>query len=515
MVGAVIGNYQLVRKLGQGGMGVVYLGQHVLLGRRAAIKVLLPALSARTDVVSRFFNEARAVTSISDLGIVQIFDFGHHTDGSAFIVMEFLEGEPLDHRLARMGRLPVDEALRLCRQVAGSLAAAHTQHIIHRDLKPENIFLVRDAEMASGERTKILDFGIAKLSDEQHPGNVKTHTGMLVGTPKYMSPEQCRGIADIDHRSDIYALGCVLFHLLAGRPPFEGEGIGDIISAHIREPAPPPSSQAPGIPPRVDALVLRCLAKAPADRFQTMVDLAAALGSLLQQMPAGAPANAAPAYHSLPTAKVLLEGAPTPTTLGAGLGQFAPAPLRPRRIGLWIAGALVSGAVGTGLAIVGTGNDKPKDSVVTPQGGTDSDSDIHSDAGAGSAMVAEHPNIVLDAPAATGDTVRPPVGSGSGSATATVVTPPAKNPCDTMDVEDVMKQASNQFSAGYAKAALQLVAKALACKQTILMYRMAGMYACAAHDLSDAKLYFNKLPASAQAGVEQKCQLEGLNLRAP
>ena len=369
MVGAVIGNYQLVRKLGEGGMGVVYLGQHTLLGRHAAIKVLLPALSARTDIVNRFFNEARAVTSISDPGIVQVFDFGYHSDGSAFIVMEFLEGEPLDRRLARLGRLPAYEALRLCRQVASSLAAAHAQHIVHRDLKPENIFLVRDGEVASGERSKILDFGIAKLSDE-HPGKVKTNTGMLMGTPTYMSPEQCRGLAEIDHRSDIYALGCVLFHLLTGRPPFEGEGIGDIISAHIREPAPSPSSRAPEIPPNVDALVLHCLAKAPADRFQTMVELASALGSLLEQVPAGALANTAPAYPLFPTTKLPLEGAQatpitfgssagpfapvTPTTLGASSGQLAPTAPRTRRIGLWIAGGLVVGAAGVGIAILGS-----------------------------------------------------------------------------------------------------------------------------------------------------------------
>jgi serine/threonine-protein kinase len=368
VVGAVIGNYQIVRMLGEGGMGVVYLGQHTLLGRRAAIKVLLPQLSARPDIVNRFFNEARAVTSISDPGIVQVFDFGYHTDGSAFIVMEYLEGEPLDRRLARLGRLPASEALRIGRQLASSLAAAHAQHIVHRDLKPENIFLVRDAEVASGERSKILDFGIAKLSDE-HPGKLKTSTGMLMGTPVYMSPEQCRGLAEVDHRSDIYALGCVLFHLMTGRPPFEGEGPGDIISAHIREPAPVPSSRAPEIMPGVDALVLRCLAKAPADRFQTMVEVSAAIGQVVQRMTPGAPVSAAPAYHMLPTT-VPLGGAQamphmlgtgvgqpspmTPTTLGATAGQFAPAAPRSRRIGLWIAGGLVVGAAGVAIAIVGT-----------------------------------------------------------------------------------------------------------------------------------------------------------------
>ncbi|MGH2898602.1 MAG: serine/threonine-protein kinase, partial [Solirubrobacteraceae bacterium] len=363
MVGAVIGNYQLLRKLGQGGMGVVYLGQHTLLGRRAAIKVLLPALSARSEIVQRFFNEARAVTSVSDPGIVQVFDFGYHSDGSAFIIMEYLEGEPLDRRLERLGRLPALEALRLGRQLASSLAAAHAQQIIHRDLKPENIFLVHDAEVTAGERTKILDFGIAKLSDD-HPGKIETSTGVLIGTPRYMSPEQCRGLADIDHRSDIYALGCVLFRLLTGKPPFDGEGPGDIISAHIREPAPVPSSQVPELPPAVDALVARCLAKSPAERFQSMADVTAAIGQALPL--AGAPAPAA-IQHLLPTTKVSIgvpvaapvapdplppdvapASAPAATTLGASSGQLALA-ARKRRT-LWIA-ALAIAAAAAGIAI--------------------------------------------------------------------------------------------------------------------------------------------------------------------
>src|SRR4051812_39827821 len=342
-------------------MGAVYLGQHQLLGRRAAIKVLLPELSARPDIVNRFFNEARAVTSISDPGIVQVFDFGFHTDGSAFIVMEYLEGEPLDCRLAKLRRFSPHEALRLARQLATSLATAHAQHIVHRDLKPENVFLVRDAEVASGWRSKILDFGIAKLADD-YPGKLKTHTGAVIGTPLYMSPEQCRGIAEIDHRSDIYALGCVVFHLLTGRPPFEGAGMGDIISAHIREPAPMPSAIAAGIPPAVDAMVLRCLAKSPADRYSTMLELAAAIGQLLPQLPvdtalqyadskaAAAGGAVPPTYHSeIPaTVSAAIAEAPVaataviPTTLGATTGQLTSS-VRSRRVRRWIAAVLVVG----------------------------------------------------------------------------------------------------------------------------------------------------------------------------
>jgi serine/threonine-protein kinase len=416
LIGAVIGNYQIVRKLGEGGMGVVYLGQHTLLGRRAAIKVLLPALSARPDIVNRFFNEARAVTTISDPGIVQVFDFGYHTDGSAFIVMEFLEGEALDRRLTRLGKLPVYEALRLCRQIASSLAAAHAQHIIHRDLKPENIFLVHDGEVASGERSKILDFGIAKLSDD-HPGKMKTNTGALMGTPVYMSPEQCRGLAELDHRSDIYALGCVLFHLMTGRPPFEGEGMGDIIAAHIREPAPAPSSFAPEIAPNVDALVLRCLAKAPADRYQTMIELATAIGQILPfltspEMPTrymyayqGGPTPPPPPYppqHGTPVPSPYPSSQhgtpappypssqhgtpvpppgtrpPTPPTLGSSVGQVAmpmptPAPTAPparsSKLAWWIAGIAVLGAAGTVVGMVATRNDGTHMAATAPDTG--------------------------------------------------------------------------------------------------------------------------------------------------
>src|SRR5688572_1863220 len=165
--GAQIGAYRVLKQIGEGGMGAVWLAEHIALGRRAALKVLHAQYSVRPDVVQRFFNEARAATAIADPGIVQIFDFGNHTDGSAYIVMELLDGEPLDRRLARSGSLEVGDALRIMRQVASTLGAAHARGIIHRDLKPENIFMVRDPEVSGGERAKILDFGIAKLVGDQ------------------------------------------------------------------------------------------------------------------------------------------------------------------------------------------------------------------------------------------------------------------------------------------------------------------------------------------------------------
>jgi serine/threonine protein kinase len=278
-----IGQYKILKTLGAGGMGTVYLGEHILLGRRAAIKTLLAALSSHHEIVERFFNEAKAISTISDPGVVQIFDFGYHVDGTAYIVMEFLEGESLATRLERLHKLTVGDSLRVARQIAGSLAAAHALGIVHRDLKPSNVFIVRDAEAQGGERTKILDFGICKLGDGAAESSV-TQTGQMLGTPVYMSPEQCRGAGKVDHRTDIYSVGCALYHMLTGQPPFDCDSVGDFIASHLKENPPVPSALDESIPPQVDALVMRCLAKDPNDRFQTMKDLHAAIERALAEI---------------------------------------------------------------------------------------------------------------------------------------------------------------------------------------------------------------------------------------
>ncbi len=309
--GTTIGQYRIVRKIGEGGMGAVYLAQHALLGRHAAIKLLLPALSAQREVVERFFNEARATTTVTDPGIVSVFDFGYHTDGSAYIVMEHLEGESLEARVHR-GPMAVVDALKIMRQVASSLAAAHACGIVHRDLKPDNVFMVRDPEAQGGERPKILDFGIAKLTSDA-PDRSRTRTGTLLGTPIYMSPEQCRGSGLVDHRSDIYSLGCVVYHMICGRPPFDFEGIGEIISAHLRE-APVPPSQF-GATMAIDDVVLRCLEKQPEQRYQTMNELRGACEALLARI-SGAGAMTIAMLPNAPAS-------PSPTTLGASSGEAA------------------------------------------------------------------------------------------------------------------------------------------------------------------------------------------------
>jgi tRNA A-37 threonylcarbamoyl transferase component Bud32 len=293
MIGETLGNYRVVSRLGMGGMGAVYIGEHTRIGRKVAIKVLLPELSRKQEIVDRFFNEARASTAIGHPGIVQTFDFGEHDDGSAFLVMELLTGEALNERLDRLGRLNEDDAARIARQCASALAAAHAAGIIHRDLKPANIFLARDPEMEAGERVKILDFGIAKLTDSGNAGELRTRTGSMMGTPAYMSPEQCRGAGLVDHRSDIYSLGCVIFRMVCGRPPFVAEGAGEIIACHLREPAPSPRSFAPALSAAFEAVVQRTLSKSPDARFASMAELAAVLQSLRQ----GGAAQHATAYR--------------------------------------------------------------------------------------------------------------------------------------------------------------------------------------------------------------------------
>jgi eukaryotic-like serine/threonine-protein kinase len=275
LIGATVGNYKIVEKIGEGGMGAVYRAEHSLIGRGVAVKVLLPELSKHEEVLTRFFNEARASSLIHHPGIVEVFDYGHHESGSAYLVMELLTGESLAARLRRERKLRSDVIFPLLRQIAGALGAAHAQDIVHRDLKPDNIFLVADPDVPGGLRAKILDFGIAKLAASA--SGLRTKTGAVMGTPPYMAPEQTRGAGKVDARADIYAVGCILFEMAAGRPPFAAKTHHEMMALH--QSAAPPKLRAidPSISPVLEALVARALAKHPADRQQSMAELAADL----------------------------------------------------------------------------------------------------------------------------------------------------------------------------------------------------------------------------------------------
>ncbi len=279
MIGKHINNYEVVSLLGEGGMGTVYLAVHPIMGRKAAIKVLKPELARDESLVSRFFNEARAANAIRHPNIIDIIDVGLLPDENVpYMLMEFLEGESLASRLERVRPLAVDSAVEIACQTASALAAAHSQGIVHRDLKPDNLFLVPDEMVHTGERVKVLDFGIAKLRDDMRGSSMKTRTGAIMGTASYMSPEQCQGLIEkIDSRTDVYALGIILYEMLCGAPPFVSEGFGDIIIMHVMREPEPPQRRNPAIPDAVAAAILRALAKDPDHRFATMVDFQTAL----------------------------------------------------------------------------------------------------------------------------------------------------------------------------------------------------------------------------------------------
>jgi serine/threonine-protein kinase len=252
-------------------MGAVYLAEHPFLWRKAAIKVLKSECASNADLVQRFLNEARAANAIHHPNIIDIIDVGILPEGVPYMMMEFLQGESLADRLHRVSRLPLSEALYIAGQIASALAAAHVVSIIHRDLKPDNVFIVPDLQNPGHEHVKVLDFGIAKLRPEFAPGTPKTSVGALMGTPAYMSPEQCMGkTTEIDHRADIYALGVILFEMLCGRTPFEGQSFGDFFLQHVTVAPEQPQSLNPELPAWVDALILKALEKQSANRIPTM-----------------------------------------------------------------------------------------------------------------------------------------------------------------------------------------------------------------------------------------------------
>jgi serine/threonine-protein kinase len=278
VIGRVVGKYRILEQIGEGGMGTVYRAEHTVLGSPAAVKVLLPVWTQDAVVVDRFFHEAKAATAIHHVGIVDVFDYGRLSNDQAWIAMELLRGEQLQDFMARhQGKLAPTVAQTIALQILSALDAAHHAGVVHRDLKPDNMFLVRDPGEPGGVRVKILDFGVAKLGADRFGAKMKTEGGTLLGTPSYMSPEQCRGSSEIDARADLYAFGCILFELLTGRPPFITQGALEVMSMHLHEPAPRLTSVAPGLPIELDALIAKLLVKDPSDRVPSAAYALAAL----------------------------------------------------------------------------------------------------------------------------------------------------------------------------------------------------------------------------------------------
>jgi serine/threonine-protein kinase len=271
------GKYRIDGFLKRGGMGSVYRGTHVLLNKPVAIKLIRPELVTSHDIVERFFREARAAAKLSHPNIVTVHDLGQTEDGTLYIIMEIVAGQSLKDLIVAEGPWAAARALRFCRGVASALSLAHRNGIVHRDLKPQNIMVFQDSE--GNESPKLLDFGIAKTLEPDSPA--LTSTGMVLGTPHYMSSEQAKGMP-ADQRSDIYALGVILYEMLVGKVPFDDKSIPSILVKHLTEPPRPPSTLRGGIPPEVETLVLRCLEKDPEKRFQTADDLGKALAARVE-----------------------------------------------------------------------------------------------------------------------------------------------------------------------------------------------------------------------------------------
>ncbi len=272
LLGQVLaGKYRMDERLNQGGMGAVYRGTHVLMDKTVAVKVLRPALAADEKIVARFSREARAASRISHPHAVSVTDFGESEDGVVFLVMEYLDGKTLKEIIREEGPLPLPRVVEIIRQVGGALDAAHEQGVVHRDLKSENIMLLNSA---GPDYAKVLDFGIAKINEPTgayDPG--LTAPDLVIGTPQYMSPEQCSQASEIDARSDLYSLGVIIYEMLAGHVPFTGQSPTAIMMKHLQDEAPSVLQERPDLPSGVGPVVQRAMAKLPDDRYQHVGDL--------------------------------------------------------------------------------------------------------------------------------------------------------------------------------------------------------------------------------------------------
>ncbi len=315
LIGQVlVDRYRITGKIGQGGMGAVYQAEHQLIGKQVAVKVLLDKYAQRDPVVARLEQEARLASSIGHEHIIDITDFGQTPDGRTFVVMEFLEGESLGACLSREGRLSEARAIHIARQVASALSAAHAKGILHRDVKPENIFLLRRRDQ---DFVKVVDFGISKsLHTGDSDGSTPrlTQTGMVLGTPLYMSPEQARGEDDLDQRIDIYALGVILYEMVTGEVPFRGSNSLNIIARVLNDEVAPPRDLRADVSRDLEAVILHAMAKDRAQRYASCELLAADLAALAEATIDGGDARS--------TGRVRLT-APTPAHRKRGLRSLA------------------------------------------------------------------------------------------------------------------------------------------------------------------------------------------------
>lgn len=367
--GTMVGEYQVERLVGEGGMGQVYGAVHPVIGKRAAIKVLLPEICRNRSMVERFVMEARSVNQIGHPNIVDVFAFGSLPDGRQYMVMEWLKGEALSDRLSR-GIMPLGETCDVLLAIAAALDAAHEKGIIHRDLKPHNVFLV-DVK-GQKQLVKLLDFGLVKLMGPEDDGRVeRTRSGSVLGTPAYMSPEQALG-RSVDTKSDNYSLGVMAFQMFTGRLPFTEDSAMALMVAHMQQPPTVPSAVAPNIPPEIDQLILALLAKDPTQRpsmTQTMEML-----TYVRDMYGGGHRSGSipprPLMGASPSsATIMPPTAGVSTTLGQSQGQALTQRREPRSgLKLIIAGVAVAAIAAVAIGVVMSKKGSDKTAAANPEG---------------------------------------------------------------------------------------------------------------------------------------------------
>lgn len=555
LVGSILREtYEIVAPLGSGGMGVVYVARHLRLpGKQVAVKVLRTGSELRSDIYARFRREAEIASRLGHPNIVEILDFDTLPNGRPFLVMELLRGESLAERL-RCGPLNWTETQSIARQIGSALRAAHQAGVVHRDLKPENVFLIpSEVGGVVSEQVKLLDFGISKITSE--PATLKTQDQVLMGTPLYMSPEQALGRnSQVDARTDIFALGSILFEMLSGQPPFAGENIPQIVYRIAREPPPPLARLCPGVPPRAVAAIGRALAKKADERFPDIAGFITELtGDPLQALsspagvqtpssvgaaatpPAGAAVTPSSKVKSTPPLTVLLgtqtgppssrqpavdsgsRGLAMPVSSSrqqavdsGGQGVAASGATTSRHTWLWIGGAALVLVIVLGVGGLvwrstsksekpGSGSAKPVsgETEATP---TPSTPPAVAPAPVAEPSVRTAPAVPPRAPSHSPRPVRPAVPASSAS------------PERAREARELLADAEKALEAGEARKAIDLARKVERSDPGLSTHAVLTRAFCLLGDLGNARPEFDQVPRAQRRTVKGFCQKHGIDL---